>query len=344
MPSIRLATTPIVRASRALHAVNALVAAPHRVLAAVAGPSLAPQLTPRLPTPPALAALLGGLRGRIVVANPCATARLPQAIARLARSALHRALVPQAPDSEMSEQRQGLTLEDARDVTDRRRLAELRAALPEAWGEIFDGTPAPCVAMALYEPRAPVARFAQHASLPSAPEPPPLIATPSFRIALVVGRDAEPPAWEAIDAAVAGAPAVAWPPATEFAPWFLQRVLVSDAVAAAAMDATTLSRWAAVTGRAGRGSTDHYWFAETWERFRESPRVVGYVTPAEIGRSRGRGTPRTFGGDVPYGPGPYTGSSLAVALTPDAERGLCVPPGYCLLTCIGTLEITLVRV
>jgi hypothetical protein len=110
-------------------------------------------------------------------------------------------------------------------------------------------------------------------------------------------------------------------------PWFVRRVLVSDAVVARAMDPSTLARWAALTGRAGSAAGDMYWFAETWERFREPGRRVGHVTPADVARSR-RPTARVTLAGAEYAPA--------------AERGVPVPPGYCLVDCAGALEIAVV--
>jgi hypothetical protein len=37
------------------------------------------------------------------------------------------------------------------------------------------------------------------------------------------------------------------------------------------------------------------------------------------------------------------GPSALSALTPAAEQGICVPPGYALVDCVGTLELAVVR-
>jgi hypothetical protein len=57
------------------------------------------------------------------------------------------------------------------------------------------------------------------------------------------------------------------------------------------------------------------------------------VTPADVARPR-----RTAGGAAR---GDATG---AATLTAQVERGVCVPPGYALVTCAGLLETSVVLV
>jgi hypothetical protein len=345
MPLARLAATPPLPTPLApaalTRAIDALVSAPHRMLARTAGPSLAPALSERVPSPPALLALVRALTGRLVVANPCAVVRLPWAVGALARAALAQALQPAsgagvpdgAPDGAPG---------DERLVADRRRLEALQTRLPGAAAALAPG--AAWGAAVLYEPTTLTVRLAAPGTEPPAPEPVPAQAWLAYRLALVIGRDAPAggvlpeDAWARGDAAVAGAPATAWPPGPRAGtPWFVRRLLVPDAQVAAQMDDATLARWAMLTGRGGGVGRDRYWFAESWERFCEPGRQVGHVLPDQVGRSwrptRVPPAATAWGSAVPASP-----------LTPEAERGICVPPGYCLLDCIGTLEVSVVVV
>lgn len=351
MPLARLAATPMLPTPLApatlAREVDRLVGAPHRMLARTAGPSLSPALTERVPSPSALLALVRALTGRLIVSNPCAVVRLPWAAGAIARAALAQALRPagrageaggeaggEAPDAGAANGRPA----DARAAADRRRLDALRARLPDAAAALAPG--AAWAAAALYEPTTLTVRLAAPGTEPPEPEPVPAEAWLAYRLALVVGREGPPDeaAWARADAAVAAAPAVAWPPGPHGpTPWFARRVLVPDAQAAAHMDDATLARWANVTGRSGGARRDRYWFAESWERFCEPGRQVGYVSPALVARSwrpaRVTVAATPWGGAVPVSP-----------LTPEAERGTCVPPGYCLLDCIGTLDVSVVVV
>ena len=341
MTFARIATTPWLRTPAELHAVAALVGAPHRVLGAVAGPSLVPELTNRLPVPPALAALLRTLNGRLAVNNPCAAARLPRVVGPLARAALRRALGLDAtaggPGSEPADgyapAASGVGHPgDARDAADARRLRALLDRLPDDARDALAHGGAAWGAAALYEPTTLDVRLPELPMRPTAPEPHPLVARTPYRLVLVVGGGEPPPSWDTLDDAAEQAGGATWPPTEDPIPWFVVRVLVPDVVAARAMDPGTLARWGAMTGRAGAGARDVYWFADTWERFGEPGRRVGFVTPAEIARSR-RASP----------PAAADWSSAAAALTPAAERGVCVPPGYALVDCVGTLELSVVR-
>jgi hypothetical protein len=295
--------------------------------------------------PPRLASVLGTLQGRLVVTNPCAAARLPRPVADIARAALRQALGPARPldpidaggvaESPALSALPSFTIgrEDPRDAAEARRLRAFLAALSEdrraalAPGAVWG-------AIALYEPTALDVRFVDLPVAPAAPEPLPAVAMPRYRLAIIVGRDAPPADWSVLDAACAAAPSVSWPAGREPFPWFALRVLVSDAAAAHSMDSTTLARWAALTGRAGATSRDVYWFADTWQRFGEAQRRVGHVTPAAVARSRRR-LSASHESVTSYG-------SLAPALTPAVERGVTVPPGYCLVDCVGTLDIAVV--
>jgi len=95
-----------------------------------------------------------------------------------------------------------------------------------------------------------------------------------------------------------------------------------------AMDARSRQRWAAFTGRAG--ARDAYWFPDSWGRFLERGRVLGYVSAASVGRSM----PSRRRADAPFGG----------ALDATVERGMCVPPGYALVDCVGTLGTNAVAI
>ena len=330
-----------------LRAVAALAGTPHRVLAPLTTPSLVAQLTTRLATPAPLAELLGALGGRFVVTNPCATARLPGPIGPLVRSALRRVLFEDGAAERLGDPSflgpRGLTLGDARDAADARRLRALLAALDGGARTALAPGRAAWTAVALYEPRTLAVSIPDLPAAPTAPSPRPIAATPRYRLVLVVGRGAHPTDWAALDEAACAATAAAWPFGEEPLPWFVVRVLVSDATAAAGMDASSLAQWAALTGRAGPTSRDRYWFPETWERFREPQRSVGHVTPAVVARSR-RGTTSGPPTHASYEGDPYAEAvgNAAYALNPAAERGVTVPPGYCLVDCAGTLEVAVV--
>lgn len=330
----RLAATPPLRADLPpvgiARALADLVGAPHRALAHAAGPWLAPPLSPRLVTPPALLALVRALSGRMIVTNPTAVVRLPLAAGLLARAVLRRALAPAGPPAPRA---RAESVEDALDVrvrAERRRVEALAARLPAAADALAPG--ARWARVILYEPTALAVQLAREGAATREPEPLSAHAVLRYRLALVVGRGDDPPPDAAIDAAAAAAPATPWPPGRRAdTPWFLRRLLIPDAQAAAHMDDGTLVRWGTVTGR-GMPRRDRYWFSESWERFREPGRHVGYVAPDYVARAR----------RLPPGAGEASTSLVAPALDATVERGVCVPPGYCLVDCIGTLEVALV--
>jgi hypothetical protein len=327
----RIADSPWADRPASLRGVARTLAAPRRVLARAAGPWMSPPLSPRLATPATVGALVRALAGRLVVTNPCAAARLPRGVAAMARFALRDALDPQAaaaaPPGTFAFTPGGPTgdVGAVRDAAERRRVHELLARLPdEARAALAPGS-ARWGAVALYEGAPATAYFDDSHAPPAAPEPHPLVALVPYRLALVVGRDEAPPAWAAVDAAVATAPAVTWPVGQAARSWFTTLLLLPDAVVAAAMDLPTLARWRTLTGRAGPAGRDAYWFAESWERYREPGRRVGHVTPADVAR-------------------PRRASSADTMLTAQVERGVCVPPGYALVTCAGLLETSVVHV
>lgn len=343
MRLIRIASTPWLHAREELYAVHALGSAAQRVLAHLAGPWVAPALSPRLPTPVALVNLVRALGGRMVVANPNVAAALPREVAALARAVLAARLdgslyrvastrddgdATAAPTSLVTVRQET----PSRTGEDARRVRTLLDRLPDAErARLADQGPMRWVAAALLEPRPVSVQLADPGGeTPTAPAR--FFAEPRYRLVLAAGAGAPPTSWDALDASE---PAViAWPPAREHIAWFSASLLVPDALAAEEMDDATLARWAALTGRAGPASRDRYWFAESWERFREPGRMVGHLTPQLVARSRHTSSGARDSGE--YGVGG------ALALTPHVERGTAVPPGYCLVDCFGTLELALV--
>jgi hypothetical protein len=329
MPLTRLAASPPVRAltppADLARALDGLVRAPYRAFAHAAGPWLAAPFSPRVVTPPALLDLARTLSGRLVVTNPTAVVRLPWAVGLLARAALRRALRP-AGTPDVS------TPADAHDVrtqADRRRLAALQARLPDAARVLAPG--ARWAAVGLYEPTTLVVHLAPESEMPRAPEPLRAHAVLRYRLVLTTGRDDTIPPPEALDAAATAAVATPWPPGRpDGTPWFVRRLLLPDSHVAAHMDEGTLARWAALTGRAG-ALRDRYWYRESWERFREPGRRVGFVAPDYVARAHRLAAPAV-----------EPSTSLLGALDPHVERGVCVPPGYCLVDCVGTLELAVV--
>lgn len=334
MRSSRIAATPWLRSRADLRAVSVLAGAPHRVLRSLTGPWITPELSPRLPHLPALGGLVRALGGRMIVDNPNVVARLPRDAGVLAAAVLAARLdgslgapaggsTPFTPHSAEG----GRTI-DTRDATDRRRITALLAELPEDSREALRRQPpAAWAAAALLEPAALDVRLAgAGGGEPTAPAR--FIASPRYRLLLAAGTG-EPPEWDALEAAGRGATAVSWPPAREEQAWFFTSLLVPDAMAADDMNEEARAHWGAVTGRAGPSSRDRYWFADSWERFREPGRRIGHVTPQLVSRSRRLRSASEY--DV----------GGALALTPDFERGTSVPPGYCLVDCIGTLEVAL---
>jgi hypothetical protein len=345
---VRVTLTPWVHDAHALRPASARLAAPIRVLAHEGLAGLTPLLDPRLPAPRALAQVLRALTGRLVVRNPTGVTRLPDAAVRLFQSLARHALGLIAPTAGFGGGFGGgfgaaapRALGDARDAADRQRAARALSAL----GDEARGAAAPApgvrVCAALHQMRDVPVRFAD-ASTGSAPEPmgalPGIDAALHYRLTLLVDRRARPESYDtgcdaSHDAAAAGATAVPWPPAPA-APlrWFAARLLVPDVVATRGMDGATLARWAALTGRGGDGD-DRYWCADAWARFCERDRLVGFVTPADVGASR-RSRQAVQGASS----GAF-GGGAARSFTPDAERGVWVPPGYCLLGCHASLEL-----
>jgi hypothetical protein len=157
-----------------------------------------------------------------------------------------------------------------------------------------------------------------------------------------------------MDRLAVAAPAAAWPPrragqggAPEqqggaSRPWFVTRLLVPDAWLSTHADPETLAHWARLTGRSGQ--TDRYWFPDTWDRFLEQGRRVGWLTANDVWRRRRGRLPSAAPSarDEADADDPASHRPRGMTLTPDLERGVGVPPGYALVQCIGTLEVSVV--
>ena len=343
---VRVAVTPWARDARALRRASARLAAPIRVLAHEGLAGLTPVLDPRLPAPHALTQLLRALTGRLVVRNPTGVTRLPGAAMRVFESLARHALGLVAP-APVPVAGEGFSVTasravgDARDAADRQRATRVLLALGDEARRAAAPTPGVRVCAVLHQAFDVPVRFAD-ASTGSAPEPmgtpPGIDAALHYRLTLLVDRRAAASAPDespdaTLDAAAAGAGAMPWPPAPAVPlSWFAARLLVPDVVATRGMDGATLARWAALTGRGG-DRADSYWCADAWARFCEQDRLVGFVTPADVGASR-RSRQVAQGAS-----GGAFGGRAALPFTPDVERGVWVPPGYCLLNCQASLAV-----
>jgi hypothetical protein len=98
------------------------------------------------------------------------------------------------------------------------------------------------------------------------------------------------------------------------------------------MDARSRHQWAGATGRIG--GHDAYWYPESWARFLEPGRTIGVITAAQVGRSA---PSRRAAAPAPAAPTFAPTPAAATTFDPGVDRGLCVPPGYALLDCLGTL-------
>ena len=216
--------------------------------------------------------------------------------------------------------------------------------------------------LALYESPTPTVRLTTQGSDASNGSPNAVAVTEiGYRLVVtastaVADDSALPPDdWEVLDRTAIAAPAAAWPPrrgasrsgphgegAAASPPWFVTQLLVPDSWLSTHADPETLANWARLTGRSGE--PDRYWFPEIWDRFLEPGRRVGWLTANDVWRPRrGRlpsaATPlrdEAAADDLPFNYSPEP------TLTPDLERGVGVPPGYALVQCVGTLEVSVV--
>ena len=331
-------------------------------------PMVAHELSPRVPAPARLKSLVTALRGRLAVVNLSGAARLPgglvTAVCGLVRVGCNRSAIDASERWETaglhpsgSGHSRSARATDARVAHERRMMHALVSTLPAATRERFPDEPT-WVALALYESASPVVRLASGRPAENAAEARDAVAWAEidYRLVIAVGSGA-PTEWDALDAASMTAPAAPWPSnrrperdtdrergADRYRPWFSTPLLVPDRWFAAHADAETLAAWARLTGRSG--VPDRYWFPETWDRFLEPGRRVGWLTVADVWRPRP--------GRLPSGSGPRADHDLTgeqdpvlvrhppLTLTPDLERGVGLPPGYALVQCIGRLSVSVV--
>ncbi|MHB1224951.1 MAG: hypothetical protein ACYC2G_13065 [Gemmatimonadaceae bacterium] len=131
-------------------------------------------------------------------------------------------------------------------------------------------------------------------------------------------------------------------------PWFRTALLVPDADAIRQMDPSTAHFYRLVTGRLGSGSTDRYWYLDAWERFHEDGRVIGFVSPALVEHGHTVGAISGSQAVEPHAPteeeilfgdiDPLVASRFP-PYSPAFDRRGFVPPGYCLIHYIATVEL-----
>ena len=322
-------------------------------------------LSSRVPAPPRLRSLVSALHGRLSVVNPTHSTRLPAglvvALHGLIRVGFDRAVLLAKDGWDpmglnpytrgYSRVRRGT---DPRGTYELRMARSLMSALPaETRDQLGDGLT--WAALALYEASRPTVRLTSSGGNDASDGTPTAVAMAEigYRLAIVTGTT-PPDDWKELDHAVISAPATPWPvrrrarqgggheqDASRSPAWFGTQLLVPDAWLSAHADPETLAHWARLTGRSG--GPDRYWFPETWDRFLEPGRRVGWLTANDVWRPRrGRlasaASPRPDDDDDD----PPTNRSGAMTLTPDLERGVGVPPGYALVQCVGTLEVSIV--
>lgn len=314
--------------------------------------------SPLLPAPVGLQRLLRALQGRFVVVNHPPAAALPRAAVALVRGLVTAAFdgwgAPAWPEHAASWPADGRAAHEQALARAWVRGGGRADALAAPLAAALARGGAPWVALALYEPVAPRVTI-EEGSATAAGGPLPTAGVPRrglrftawlpYRLAVVVGGGPPPPSWELIDAIAAGATGRPWPAGGQ--PWFQGPVLAPDSWVVACMAPPTRARWARLTGRAGGSAPDHQWHPDAWARFLEPGRRLGCVSPAEVARSRpgwlagasARGAAPGPDAEAPWSRPPLP---LPSTLTPRIERGVGVPPGYCLVHCVGTLEVVVI--
>jgi hypothetical protein len=364
----RVASTPILFAPWANAAASAarFTATARRLPTVFRTPMVAHALSTRVPAPRRLQSLVSALHGRLSVVNPTHVARLPAGLVAAVHGLVRvgfdgAALTAKAGWEPLGLHPNARTSTRVRRGGDPRGNHELRMARALLSGfpsSVHDGLSEGITwtALALYESTAPNVRLiapgghdATDASASAV-----AMAAIGYRLAIVAGSGTAPD-WQALDRVVATGPVVGWPlrlpaaqsgaaePASDQrAPWFVASLLVPDTWLSAHADPETLAHWARLTGRSG--APDRYWFPEMWDRFLEPGRRVGWLTANDVWRPRrGRlpsaASPEVEDAGLEDDPPARRGG---LALTPDLERGVGVPPGYALVQCVGMLELTLV--
>jgi hypothetical protein len=226
--------------------------------------------------------------------------------------------------------------------------ALVSALPPSARDRLWSGVD--WAAMGLYESTAPRVRLPFDGDRPSGDVANAVAeAEIVYRLGLVVGSGTAPD-WRVIDRSIDAAHPFAWPVrkrarhltdthAPRQPPWFVGTLLVPDEWLSAHADPETFAYWARLTGRSGE--PDRYWFPESWDRFLEPGRRVGWLTASDVWRRRRGRLPTAASVDADAGTGDVWAVKgyTSTPLTPDLERGVGVPPGYALVRCVGTLEV-----
>ena len=330
-------------------------------------PMVAHALSSRVPAPARLLSLVFALRGRLAVVNPTQATRLPGGLATAMRALVRVACNESAlvgneewENGELylytKEHARPRRAPDPRAAYERRIVHALVSALPPAVRDQWSAG-VTWVALALYESAAPTIRLDPSGAADASTGSPSTVAVVGIDYRLVIASGSGPPRqWAALDSMAITAPAVAWPirqrpppergheKRPETSPsWFVAPLLVPDAWLTAHADAETLAQWARLTGRSG--APDQYWCPETWDRFLEPGRRVGWLTANDVWRPRrGRlASAASVDDDTPAQVGdPAALYRPPLTLTPDLERGVGVPPGYALVRCIGELSVAVV--
>jgi hypothetical protein len=324
-----VAATPWLTATSS-GALRSFLRAPYRLPSWVPEHCARHALSPLLPPVDRLGELVRALHGRLFVVNHRLMAAIGQGEAARARALVAYALAAHAPGkapapwTTASDRGSGVWPTDSRAAQARMLAREwlARHGGDSGWGG------ARAAAVALYEGPAAVTTHARAevdwgAGLPAAAQVRTVV---PYRLVVVVAHTAEAVAHPLTDASAAAQATVAERLTSsavgdaEARAWFAGRVLLPETMAVAGMDAAARHRWASVTGRGG--GQDVYWFPESWARFLEPGRTVGAVTAAQVGRPA---------------PSRRAADTTEPTFDPGVDRGLCVPPGYALVECLGTL-------
>lgn len=306
------------------------------------------EVSTQLPHTAVIAALLRTLHGRLLVVNRSPVAAYGQADRALVRGlvAALRDGLPPAPWCAAPRDGFATWPADSR--------AAHAAVLAHAWLAQHDPSgrlrarpvpPVPHVTVALYEGPTRVALSTSETDATTlAPDVrarvasrlpgrmlglPRVVATVDYRLVVVTSAAPHAPLSDAVArAAAALGDGRAYGPAERGAVWFSGSVLLPDPALVAVMDVESRRRWAGFTGRAGR--RDSYWYPESWARFGDGGRGPGCVAADAVARS--------------HRPRPNAPEGALAVYEPATERGLCVPPGYGLVDCVGTLGVNVVAV
>ncbi|HTJ21139.1 MAG TPA: hypothetical protein VL383_02050 [Gemmatimonadaceae bacterium] len=360
----RIASTGAVSApwSNTAHVITRFVVAPRRLPTFFGTPMVAHALSSRLPAPAQLHALVSALRGRLAVANHQRAVRLPNGLATavnaLVRAGLDESVFTDtaaaAPGGHSPAHARALleAERDPRAVFARRMVQGLLTTFPSAVrDQLSRGVT--WAALALYESATPTVRLDPSAAIETGSRSVLAAIDVDYHVVIAAGSDI-PLDWQALDATAVAASATAWPPhrrrprhvgkaseREEYRAWFVVPLLVPDAWLAEHADATTLAHWARLTGRSG--APDRYWFPESWDRFLEPGRRIGWLTASDVWRPR-RGRLASAAG--PDAEAESSAGSVSrhppSTLSPDLERGVGVPPGYALVQCAGHLSVGVV--